>query len=234
MSTTEQDCIHFKSKVLLKLCSAYTFPLIRSCGPEIVWCALTCSMRAWGEWTKMDTFSLGEDSRQSCASVALALYVKAMLLANFPSYNTCLWCSAKWISLSDLNLKVLCGEWRRKRSVNIITAELPTVMDAPNKLKIWRASKKTDADRLLLMTFMYSTAQSSQSRDVKRGCNNRVVYDIYYFYISLKWAKLDTDRQLHMPVSQVEHLDTSFISVSLMVWEIGVVQNVPLLSIGLE
>lgn len=68
---------------------------------------LTWSMSACGECTKMEAFSLGEDSRQSCASVALALYVKAMKLASLPSYSTCLWCSAKWISLSDLNLNVL-------------------------------------------------------------------------------------------------------------------------------
>lgn len=55
----------------------------------------TCSMRACGECTKMEAFSLGEDSRQSCASVALALYVKAMALASLPSYSTCLWCSAR-------------------------------------------------------------------------------------------------------------------------------------------
>ena len=34
---------------------------------------LTCSMSACGEWTKMEGFSLGDDSRQSWASVALAL-----------------------------------------------------------------------------------------------------------------------------------------------------------------
>lgn len=33
-----------------------------------------------------------------------------MELASFPSYNTCLWCSARWMSLSDLNLKVLCRQ----------------------------------------------------------------------------------------------------------------------------
>lgn len=69
---------------------------------------LTWSINACGECTNMDAFSFGEDSRQSWASVALALYEKAILLASFPSYRTCLWCSAKWISLSDLNLKVLC------------------------------------------------------------------------------------------------------------------------------
>lgn len=50
----------------------------------------TWSIRACGECTKMEAFSLGEDSRQSCASVALALYVKAMELASLLSYNTCL------------------------------------------------------------------------------------------------------------------------------------------------
>ncbi|TNN54094.1 hypothetical protein EYF80_035715 [Liparis tanakae] len=34
---------------------------------------LTCSMSACGEWTKMEEFSLGDDSRHSWASVALAL-----------------------------------------------------------------------------------------------------------------------------------------------------------------
>lgn len=51
---------------------------------------LTCSIRACGEWTKMEAFSFGDDSRQSWASVALALYVKAMELANLLSYSTCL------------------------------------------------------------------------------------------------------------------------------------------------
>lgn len=71
-------------------------------------------MSACGEWTKMEGFSLGDDSRHSCASVAFALYVKEMELASFPSYNTCLWCSARWMSLSDLNLKVLCRGKRKK------------------------------------------------------------------------------------------------------------------------
>lgn len=70
---------------------------------------LTWSINACGECTNIEAFSFGEDSRQSWASVALALYEKAILLASFPSYRTCLWCSAKWISLSDLNLKVLCN-----------------------------------------------------------------------------------------------------------------------------
>lgn len=34
---------------------------------------ITCSMSAWGEWTKMETLSFGEDSRQSWASVARGL-----------------------------------------------------------------------------------------------------------------------------------------------------------------
>lgn len=34
---------------------------------------ITCSMSAWGEWTKMEALSLGEDSRQSWASVARGL-----------------------------------------------------------------------------------------------------------------------------------------------------------------
>lgn len=34
---------------------------------------ITCSMSAWGEWTKMEVLSLGEDSRQSWASVARGL-----------------------------------------------------------------------------------------------------------------------------------------------------------------
>lgn len=70
--------------------------------------ALTWSMSACGECTKMEGFSLGDDSKQSWASVALALQVKEMELASLPSYSTCLWCSARWMSLSDLNLKVLC------------------------------------------------------------------------------------------------------------------------------
>lgn len=35
-----------------------------------------------------------------------------MELASLPSYNTSLWCSAKWISLSDLNLNVL---WKKTK-----------------------------------------------------------------------------------------------------------------------
>lgn len=66
----------------------------------------TCNMRACGECTKIEGLSLGDDSRQSCASVALGLYVKAMALDSFPSYNNCLWWSARNRSLSPLNLKV--------------------------------------------------------------------------------------------------------------------------------
>lgn len=38
-----------------------------------------------------------------------------MELASLPSYSTCLWCSARWMSLSDLNLKVLCSDGERRR-----------------------------------------------------------------------------------------------------------------------
>lgn len=70
---------------------------------------ITCSMSAWGEWTKMEALSLGEDSRQSWASVARGLYVKAMLEDSLPSYSKVLWCSANSKSLSALYLKVPWG-----------------------------------------------------------------------------------------------------------------------------
>lgn len=39
-----------------------------------------------------------------------------MELASFPSYRTCLWCSARWMSLSDLNLNVLYREGRNRET----------------------------------------------------------------------------------------------------------------------
>ncbi|KAG7263316.1 hypothetical protein CRUP_012289 [Coryphaenoides rupestris] len=74
---------------------------------------------------KMEAFSRGEDSRQSWASVALALYVKEMELASLPSYSTCLWCSARWMSLSDLNLKngFTLNTWFRQDPLNNINVD---------------------------------------------------------------------------------------------------------------
>lgn len=57
----------------------------------------------------MEALSLGEDSRQSWASVARGLYVKAMLEDSLPSYSKVLWCSANSKSLSALYLNV---PWR--------------------------------------------------------------------------------------------------------------------------
>lgn len=75
-------------------------------------------MRACGEWTKIEGLSLGDDSRHSCASVALGLYIKAIALDSLPSYSNNLWCSARKRSLSALNLNVpWIGEqgWGRKK-----------------------------------------------------------------------------------------------------------------------
>lgn len=75
-------------------------------------------MRACGEWTKIDGLSLGDDSKHSCASVALGLYIKAIALDSLPSYSNNLWCSARKRSLSALNLNVpWIGEqgWGREK-----------------------------------------------------------------------------------------------------------------------
>lgn len=100
-----EQCLICKIKILLTRMRTW----------KLSYYSPTWSIKACGECTKIDAFSFGEDSRHSWASVALALYVNAILVASFPSYRTCLWCSAKWISLSDLNLKVL---WKNKTKLN--------------------------------------------------------------------------------------------------------------------
>lgn len=101
----DEQCSICKTKILLTRMRTW----------KLSYYSPTWSIKACGECTKIDAFSFGEDSRHSWASVALALYVNAILVASFPSYRTCLWCSAKWISLSDLNLKVL---WKNKAKLN--------------------------------------------------------------------------------------------------------------------
>lgn len=63
-----------------------------SCLRKVKWDLLlvlhTWSMRAWGVWTKYETFPFGADWRHSWLSVATGLYMNTMALDNFPSYST--------------------------------------------------------------------------------------------------------------------------------------------------
>ena len=57
---------------------------------------LTPIINAWGECTKYATFPLGAHCRHSWLSVDTGLYIKTMLLDNFPSYKTLRWFSLSW------------------------------------------------------------------------------------------------------------------------------------------
>lgn len=106
--------------------------------PNLWKCWFTCSMRACGEWTKIEGLSLGDDSRHSCASVALGLYIKAIALESLPSYSNNLWCSSRKRSLSALNLNVpWIGKqgWGRQEEKNYIKHTEGTVQN--NDCKKW-------------------------------------------------------------------------------------------------
>ena len=98
----------------------------------------TWSIKACGECTKIDAFSFGDDSRHSWASVALALYVNAILLASFPSYRTCLWCSAKWISLSHHCKDGRSNHCRLETLLSSPEPHTGTWREAEEMLDIWQ------------------------------------------------------------------------------------------------
>lgn len=116
-----QQLLSISSKSLLN--SIFRFSKRNHLYPPNLWkCSYTCSMSACGEWTKIEGLSLGDDSRQSCASVALGLYIKAIALESLPSYSNNLWCSSRKRSLSALNLNVPWNEkqgWRREKEKKI-------------------------------------------------------------------------------------------------------------------